>query len=126
MIELQKKQFFAMKSGTPHIVRVGGKFGFKSFSKEMQSVIKKRLAEKDKLMLEGLYGEFPGIKINGKQVTRDNIHEFEINEKVESKGYTKNELEEMEFSDLKKIAKKLGETGRSKLGLIKDILKAQK
>ncbi len=126
MIELQKKQFFAMKSGTPHVVRVGGKFSFKSFPKEMQSVIKKRLAEKDKLMIEGLYGEFPGIKINGKQVTRDNIHEFEINEKVkkvESKGYTKNELEEMEFSDLKKIAKKLGETGRSKFGIIKDILK---
>ena len=120
-----------MKSGTPHIVRVGGKFGFKSFPKEMQSVIKKRLAEKDKLMLEGLYGEFPGIKINGKQVTRDNLHEFEkgfkksekVKEKVESKVYSKSELEGFDFSKLKEIAKKLGETGRSKSGIIKDILK---
>ena len=130
MREEQKIQFFAMKSGTPHTVRVEGKFGFKSLPKEMQSVIKKRLVEKDKLMLKGLHGEFPGIKINGRQVTRDNLHEFEIKPKkiekesnLDSKGLNKEDLIKMSFSKLKELAEKFGETGRSKSGLIKDILK---
>lgn len=46
--------------------------------------------------------------------------------KKAEKSYTKQELEEMEFNELKEIAKKLGQTGRSKKGLIKDILKSQK
>lgn len=39
--------------------------------------------------------------------------------------YVKDDLLKMGFSKLKKIAEKFGETGRSKTGLIKDILKHQ-
>ena len=42
---------------------------------------------------------------------------------VKSKKYSKSDLEKMSFGRLKEIAKKFSETGRSKLGLIKDILK---
>lgn len=44
---------------------------------------------------------------------------------TKAKQYFKEDLEKMSFGKLKKLAKGLGETGRSKLGLIKDILKAQ-
>lgn len=136
MREEQKRQFFAMKSEEPNTVKVGGKFGFNSLPNHMQETIKKRLAEKDKVMARGFAGEIPGLKIDGKQVTRENLHEFEIpkmrtkvkpkevkvDKKVELK-YVKSDLEKLSFSKLKKIAKRLGETGRSKSGLIKDILK---
>lgn len=45
--------------------------------------------------------------------------------KPKVKEYSKEDLLKMDFSKLKKIAKKFGETGRSKKGLIEDILKAQ-
>jgi len=134
MREEQKRQFFAMKKEKPHTIKVGGKFGFASLPKHMQETIKKRLAEKDKVIARGLKGEFPGIKIDGKQLTRENLHEFEKSsmpkvkiekkkEEVKEIKYVKKDLEKLSFSKLKKIAKKLGETGRSKSGLIKDILK---
>jgi len=136
MREEQKRQFFAMKSEEPHTVNVSGKFGFASLPKHVQETIKKRLAEKDEVIARGLAGEIPGLKIDGKQVTRENLHEFEIPKmgtqvkskevKVEKKvelKYVKKDLEKLSFSKLKKIANKLGETGRSVNGLIKDILK---
>ena len=141
MREEQKRQFFSMKGKEPTTAKIGGKFGFNSLPNHVKESIKKRLSEKDEVMAQGLKGIFPGIKIDGKQVTRENIHEFEIpaegtivkeeskatkklEEKVESKSkYVKEDLEKLSFSKLKKIAEKLGETGRSKLGLIKDILK---
>ena len=43
--------------------------------------------------------------------------------KVIEKKFTREELEKLSFGKLKKLAKKFGETGRSKAGLIKDILK---
>lgn len=118
---------------TQQRVKIGGKLGFGSLPKDVQDIVKKRLAEKDPLMKRGLEGEFPGIKIDGKVVTKDNLKDFEISpNKVSSKekkskdGYSKEDLDGMEFSKLKRIAKKFGETGRSKEGLIKDILKSQK
>jgi len=45
--------------------------------------------------------------------------------KEEAKKYTKEELELFPFSKLKEIAEKLGQTGRSSTGLIKDILANQ-
>lgn len=132
MREEQKRQFFAMKSKEPHTAKVNGKFSFNSLPLNIQETIKKKLAKKDKVMARGLKGELPGLKINGKQVTRENLHEFEIskmNTKVKPKEvkvktkYVKEDLEKLSFSKLKKIAKKLGETGRSVNGLIKDILK---
>ena len=140
----ERKQFFARKEKEPFVARVGGKFSFSKIPNQIQEVIKKRLAEKDEVMSKGLKGEIPGLKIDGKQVTRDNIHEFElkpkgtikVEKKVEETNqksvptitkvkelYTKSDLENMSFSKLKKIAKTFGETGRSKKGIIKDILK---
>lgn len=49
----------------------------------------------------------------------------EKSKEAKSKQYSKEDLEKMSFGKLKKLAKGLGETGRSKFGLIKDILKAQ-
>ena len=94
-----------------------------------------RLAEKDEVIAQGRIGILPGLKIDGIQVTRDNITDFEIKakpKKIESKTakvesepkkYTKEDLEKMSYFKLKKLAKTFGETGRSKTGLIKDILK---
>jgi len=128
-----ERQFFATKSGEPHKVHMEGKrVSFANFPKDLQKEILNRLAKKDNVMARGMAGEFPGIKIDGKQVTRDNIHEFEVKpgqvkkeKKVEVKKYSKEDLEKLSFSKLKKLAKKFGQTGRSKLGLIKDILKSQ-
>ncbi len=139
MREEQKKQFFAMKEKEPNTVRVGGKFGFNSLPKHIQDTIKRRFVEKDSVMARGLAGEIPGLKIDGRQVTKDNIKDFEIpkmgikvkpkevtkKEKKETveKKWDKKELKVMTFGELKEIASRLGETGRSVTGLIKDILK---
>ena len=64
----------------------GNKVAFASMPKDLQSSIKERLAEKDPVMAEGLKGNLPGIKIDGKQVSRDNIKDFELKHaKVEVK-----------------------------------------
>ena len=128
-----ERQFFATKSGEPHKVHMEGKrVSFANFPKDVQKKILERLAKKDNVMARSLAGEFPGIKIDGKQVTKDNLHEFEIKpgqikkeKKVEDKKYSKDDLNKLNFKELKKLAKKLGQTGRSKSGLIKDILKSQ-
>ena len=129
MREKDKRQFFAKRPNTT-TVKVNGKFGFNSLPVHMQEEIKKRLAKKDDVMARGMAGEIPGLKIDGKQVTRDNIKDFEIGKKEskkeepkKSEEYVKEDLEKLSFSKLKKIASKLGETGRSSTGLIKDILK---
>ena len=141
MNEEQTKQFFASKPNAPHRINVGGKLAFANMPKEMQSNIKKRIAEKDEVMARGLSGELPGLKIDGKQVTRENLHEFEIPEMTrfvkgakpkkeepkakEDNKYTKEDLELMTFKQLKVIGKKFGTTDRSKDKLIKEILNLQ-
>ena len=138
LTKAEEKVFFASKPNKPHRVTMGGKkLSLANMPKEIQDKVKKVLAEKDEVMAKGLAGEIPGLKIDGRQVTRDNIHEFEkgfkkdkkakkSNVKSEKKsGHSEEELKKLSFSKLKKLAKSLGETGRSKFGLIKDILKHQ-
>jgi len=144
MNESEKRQFYANKPGEPNTVKIRGKFGFNSLPQETQVKIKKRLAEKDDVMAQGLKGILPGIKINGKQVTRDNIHEFEIpefkkkskvkkvikEEKVIKKlEYTKEELQKIAddkgLKGLRVIGNKLGIKFRGVKEAIKEILGAQ-
>jgi len=156
MLKAQKQQFFAKSKDEPTTVKVGGKFSFSKLPQEVKKKVLNRLAEKDEVMARGLKGELPGLKIDGKQVTRENIHEFELKsegsikvktkveditqksvpresseivEEVieeENKKYTEKELEKLSFKELKKIGKKFGTTDRSKVNLIKEILNLQK
>jgi len=108
-----------------------------NFPKEMKEKVLNSLAEKDPIMALGNKGILPGIKIDGIQVTRDNIKDWEIGKKeklvekkkkvkeVEKVKYTKKELNLLEFKELKVIGKKFGTTDRSKVNLIKEILKLQ-
>jgi len=78
------------------------------------------LSEAEKV-LNILRGFSRGIKPSSvAKVTKKNIKQ-EDNEK--DKTFTKEDLLKLSFSELKKLAKKFGETGRSKKGLIRDILK---
>lgn len=143
MNEVQKRQFFALKKGEPTVVKnFGNKLSLSNFSEEQRKKIMGRLAEKDEVMARGLEGEIPGLIIDGKQVTRDNIHEFEISkkvdkprelkeevkepEKVKSNLYKKEDLEKLSFKELKEIGKEFGTTDRSKKNLIKEIIRLQK
>lgn len=98
----QIRQFFSERKGKPKVFKVGGKLSFNEMPKELQDEIKKRLAEKDPVIEAGLRGELPGLKIDGKAVTRDNIHEFEIKKtKIEQK-----KLEDMSKDELEAYALK--------------------
>lgn len=82
MIQAEVNKFFANKSNPPQRIRIGGeRIAVSNLPKPLQDKIKERLAEKDPILRLGNKGILPGIKIDGKQVTRDNIHEFEINSK---------------------------------------------
>jgi len=134
--QLEQDQFFAMKEGEPHKVHMNGqKLAFSNLPKEMQDTIRKRLAEKDDVMARGLKGILPGIKIDGKEVTKDNIKDFEIDKMSEPKKqepkvakvtkYTKADLNKLTFTQLKKIGAKFDVTDRSKVRIIREILEAQ-
>jgi len=147
--EQQKKQFFAFRPVT-HTVRMGGqKLAFANLPKDIQVTIKERLAEKDSIVNQGFKGVLPGIKIDGREVTTDNLHEFEvakmpepkeIKEKVKEvkpekeksekepkkvERYTLDSLKSMTFKALKAVGSKFGTTDRSKSKLIKEILDLQ-
>jgi len=147
MIEEQKRQFFAMKEREPMVIKnFGKKVSLSNFPTDVKKKVMKRIAEKDEVMNKGLMGEFPGLKIDGKQVTKENISEFEINskkkevnseirreiveetypEETKEELYKKSDLEKLSFKELKVIGKKFGTTDRSKANLIKEILKLQK
>lgn len=115
MNEIETKRFFANKSNPPMRVSIGGKLSFSSLPKEIQAKIKERLAKKDGVMAKGLRGELPGLKIDGKTVTKDNIHEFEkksFSKKIVKKksSFTKEELFAMNKSEQVKLLNKLGVT----------------
>lgn len=76
------RQFFANKPGKPLRAKIGGGLAFKSLPSSIQEAIKVRLAEKDPIMKIGMEGRLPGLLINGKEVTKDNIKDFEVKEKV--------------------------------------------
>lgn len=88
-MSLTKKElarFYSNKPRAPTRVIMGGnKVAFANLPKDLQVDIKERLAERDPVMAEGLKGILPGIKIDGKQVSRDNIHEFELKNRPEVK-----------------------------------------
>lgn len=118
----------------PVRVKVGGKLRFNSLEPKLQNAIKERLASKDPVANRGLAGELPGIKIDGKVVTKDNIHEFEkkSEQKSESKSkkYSKKDLEKIAEEDgiegLRDIGDKLGIKFRSFEEAFREILAAQK
>lgn len=118
-----------------HTVHIGGKLEFSSLPSDVQKAIKVRLTEKDPMM-EGVLdkGALPGIKIDGKIVTRENIKDFEIKamksevqpEKPKAnKSFSKAELQTMSFKELKKVGNALGTTDRSRSKLIREILDLQ-
>jgi len=78
-------------------VSINGKLKFSSLPSKVKEEIKQKLAAKDPVMKRGLSGEFPGIKFNGKQVTKDNLHEFEITAK---KKKPKTKPTETNFEDV--------------------------
>jgi hypothetical protein len=117
----------------PIRIKVGGKLSFANLSSELQTAVKKRLAQKDNVAAKGLAGELPGIKIDGREVTKDNIHEFEVKPKTGKpkskpksvKKYTRVELNELSFSELRDIGNKLNIKFRSKKEAIREILGVQ-
>lgn len=133
----EKQKFFAHRPNTTTIRMNGQKLALANLPEEVRRKVLDRLAEKDEVMAKGKLGILPGLKIDGKEVTRDNIHEFEIKPKEEKKEvvkekkvvkpkvYTKEELKLLDFKNLKVIGKKLGTTDRSKKNIIKEILELQ-
>jgi len=148
----RKAQFFNMRPNLTTVKMGGKKLALANFSPEEKKVVMYRIAERDPVMMEGLKGVLPGLLIDGKQVTRDNIKDFELKSKtakevvkeeveevvekvveeivekeVESVGekYTKKELEKLGFKELKVIGRKINTTDRSKKGLIEEILELQ-
>jgi len=116
VIEEQKRQFFSKKKNKPTTIKgFKGKVSLANFPKEERTKILKRLAEKDKVMAIGIEGNIPGLKINGKQVNKNNIHEFELKEKVTKtivkiKKYSKEELFKLNKKEQIKIIEGLTTT----------------
>ena len=149
----EKQKFFAHRPNTTTVRMGGKKLAVANLPKEVRNKVMDRLVEKDEVMRKGQSGILPGIKIDGKEITKDNIHEFEIHpverikeEKLEKmvepepteeveevaeveeptkKGYSKEELQALSFKELKVIGNKLGTTDRSKKNIIKEILGLQ-
>ena len=143
----QKAQFFNQRPNITTVKMDGKKLALANFSPEEKKVVMERIAERDPVMMEGLKGVLPGLLIDGKQVTRDNIKDFELKSKTAEKvvkeevkevveeivekevesgeKYTKKELEKLEFKELKVIGRTFNTTDRSKKGLIKEILELQ-
>ena len=63
--------------------KVGGKFSYAEMPDNIKTQVRSRLAGKDPIIMRGEKGELPGLKIDGIQVTRYNIHQFEKKAKVE-------------------------------------------
>jgi len=74
-------RFYANNPRTPtKLVMGGNRLAFANMPKEVQNSIKERLAEKDPVMREALEKNIiPGLKIDGKEVGKHNIHEFKVN-----------------------------------------------
>jgi len=72
-------RFFANKPETYQKIHMGGKsLHLANFPMNIRRKVMDKLAKNDSIMAKGQKGILPGIKINGIQVTRDNIHDFEI------------------------------------------------
>jgi hypothetical protein len=102
-----ERQFFASKANPPHRVHIGGKkVHVSDFPKEEQDFIKKRIAEKDHVMKKAMENTKFGIKIDGQEVGKDNIHDFEISKHGEISKAGKEYLKEHK-SEISKIKKEV-------------------
>jgi len=78
MNQEQERQFFATQTKPIQRIKMNGKkLCLANLPKEMREKVIDSLASKDPVLAQGKIGILPGIKIDGKEVTRDNIHEFE-------------------------------------------------
>jgi len=84
-------------------IKVGGKFSFSSLPSNIKEKVKEKIVKKYNIPLD----KVPNLLIDGKEVTKENIHEFEINKtsvlkekQKEVKEKPKKEL--YEKSDLEK------------------------
>jgi hypothetical protein len=82
----QIRQFFATKKSTPTIIRMGGKsLHLRNLPEDVKEKILNRITEKDEVLAKGRSGILPGILIDGKEVTRENIKDFEVKIKPKKK-----------------------------------------
>lgn len=110
MNEKETKQFFASKPNPPHRIHMGGKaFHLVNLPQKEQDEIKKRIAEKDPIMKKALETTKFGIKIDGKEVGRNNIHDFEIKKpgEISKSGKEYREKHKAEIEKIEKEAKKI-------------------
>ena len=124
MIQDDVNKFFANKPNPPVRMKLGGKkLSVSNLSNEDQEKIRQRLIEKDPVMKLGNEGILPGIKIDGKEVTRENIHEFEISKKPEKKDKLEEIIEpkketktepKVEIKETKKEEKKTTKKSKKK------------
>lgn len=86
-------QFYANKPSSPNVVTVGGKVSFSKLPIGVRNKIKERLAQKDEVMNRALKEHKFGIVIDGKEVSTDNIKDFEISKPGEISKAGKEYLE---------------------------------
>ena len=94
-----------------HRLKVNGKFNFSSLKPEVKKAVMNRLSDKDGVMAQGKAGILPGIKIDGKQITKDNIKDFEKKpsaKKVVKKTLSYEKLHSMNKSEQVDLLEKLG------------------
>jgi hypothetical protein len=120
MNEEQKRQFYANKPSQPHTINMNGKkLVLNSFPDESKKIIMDRLAEKDPILKLGSEGILPGLKIDGRQVTRDNLKEFEIDNLKNNKKLNNTEIVEKvniqeNIIEKEEVKKKISKTKKSK------------
>ena len=137
----EKRQFFATQKKPLMTMNLNGKsLKLANLPEDKKKEIMNRLAEKDEIINAGQRGILPGLKIDGIQVTKDNISQFEVSKdkvqenkivepiKVEEpkKKYNAQELKKLTIKQLKKMAKELGikiKSNAKEDDIIKEILK---
>jgi len=78
LTEKELARFYANKPQKPNVVTIGGKLAFANMPKNIQQKISNRLAEKDPVIKRAIETSKFNLIIDGQEVGRDNIHEFEI------------------------------------------------
>ena len=102
-------RFFANRADAPQRVSVKGALAFARFPKEVKEKINQRLAEKDPVMMKAMKSTKFGIKIDGQEVGRDNIKDFEISKpgELSKAGKKFKERNKADFEKLEKVKEKL-------------------
>lgn len=133
-------RFFSNKTHQPQRLNLGGKrLCLASFPSELKERAMERLAEKDPVMAKSLKEGTFGIKIDGIEVNRDNIKQFEIGAKkakeikseeepkVESKKFTEKALFKLNKAEQVEMLKALGvkKVPRFERSRVKKILELQ-